>query len=912
MRFTKKLLVVAAISSFLGIASVIATPAKASAADCNRVGLGFSHTRSTWVANGYRFFIIQTGIEALNVSVQYDGSSTSRDANRIDSRTCTRGTYGGSTGGVANGDLVTLLTNQSDPGSTRTGSVFNWNDTAGGGTGFGWTRPNGIQLGYPDIVSTTQENPLTDPPTGNTDIAARFNRTKVCITTGEPAFTNVIPDPLFSVKNCNNYTAGQNYGRHAAAVDDSGRLVLGSQGVYKTVWCSSLDDGATQAGFENCGPDVQSLTRTQGSFVGTYAGGNGFLFRADQCILAALGSCAGNRWHKWYSTYGSAFLTTDITREAGTDYLERFYLHYKSHNTHTGGFAANNYFTLRYPLNKGECSYALSASNPAPGTIGVTATLTLRNTGTRPWRNGGREGFKIRQIIDGITSYIFLDSSGLVMGGQSHTQPITFDVPPGGMSSINWAFMQREGVIMSCSSNGFTVTPRANVSLIDSSGNPNTENPNRARFHNMGYDIIAPNSINGLNITRNYYFTDYETGSVTQLCGSPVVNNNVDGSPGGHTFPELLCSSLPAISAGDKVCVRISTNLGSGVVDASGNAVGSPASPAPVCETVVNKPYVALFNQDAIVGGGFGSENCTNPATINTFYDRSENIGSGVQFAAIALGQITQFMSASINGVAPARPMGLTFANSGLAAAQTTSPLLGGNFGGNNCIPDYWAGNTTATQTSPSSVFQFDNSADGSWRLTPSNTLKLSPGSGDPVSTIRNGKHLVLYVDGDVIVDDNISLANLNWTNENQIPSLYVIARGNIYISSDVSFLYGVFVAQRNEVTGNGGTIFTCTKDSDPYEYSFPSDNDVLLPDRECNNNKLSVSGTFIAQRVKLHRTINSIRNSLKPDNAFTDSAAESINLGPEFYLSRVCQDVPVACASVEPYDSIVSLPPIL
>jgi hypothetical protein len=193
---------------------------------------------------------------------------------------------------------------------------------------------------------------------------------------------------------------------------------------------------------------------------------------------------------------------------------------------------------------------------------------------------------------------------------------------------------------------------------------------------------------------------------------------------------------------------------------------------------------------------------------------------------------------------------------------------------------------------------------------------------------IPNGISRTIYVDGNVTINANIVYQTDGWkkigVNSTNIPTLYVIASGDINISGSVSRLDGVYVSQ-------GGTINTC------YQGDFDS----------CDR-QLTVNGSFVAGDIQLYRTFSSLRNSTsgewpdptgpRPnDNAGSncdlgdnaqanalpnpnrssavaksyDCAAEIFNFNPATYLVRPAL-IPVGGDSATHYDSISGLAPVL
>jgi hypothetical protein len=133
---------------------------------------------------------------------------------------------------------------------------------------------------------------------------------------------------------------------------------------------------------------------------------------------------------------------------------------------------------------------------------------------------------------------------------------------------------------------------------------------------------------------------------------------------------------------------------------------------------------------------------------------------------------------------------------------------------------------------------------------------------------------------------------------------LYVIVRGDIFIDPSVTELSGNYIALSNGVSG--GTIYTCSENG-----AVPS------PAYIANNcaNRLVVYGTFTANRVRLLRVIDSLRDSLPGERpagwggGATSRAAEVFIGGPETWTVPPGSSLTDSRAD---YDAINNLPPVL
>lgn len=462
-----------------------------------------------------------------------------------------------------------------------------------------------------------------------------------------------------------------------------------------------------------------------------------------------------------------------------------------------------------------------------------------------------------------------------------------------------------------------TVTPSASVTFLPSG---EEENPTSVQFSSS---ISSAGRFYSTNITREYYVKKRATPTTktyilptTKLIPVPATNpalssnpvsNVYDGSWPGESFKvDDPINSLP-ISVGDKVCASVSVVPSRvsityrGVVTPSGPQV----PPYEKCATLSNKPYVSFYSNDVKVGGSFTDPaNCTTkPAKIDT-YNKTGGLGSGVQLAAFALGTISGFNTATLQGSSDTK---LTFAN--------TTPF--GSFAsvGTSCTHYFW------------------DDVDGA--PIPAGTVNLTDKEGKirvntgnvtiSASTIKKSKQLYLYVDGDVTITGNIQADLGPWNNVKEIPSLYIISQGNIKIDKSVTELFGVYIAQGKATNlANTGSIYTCTNGTTLYS---PATQNNLYD--ECSK-QLVVRGAFMTKNIRLLRTFGSLRNSTPgADKPFANSnvrsdcssssptaskvcAAEVFMFDPSIYLAGSPEPSKASTGSGNDYDYVSNLPPVL
>lgn len=442
----------------------------------------------------------------------------------------------------------------------------------------------------------------------------------------------------------------------------------------------------------------------------------------------------------------------------------------------------------------------------------------------------------------------------------------------------------------------FSLVGTGNVTL-----DPDDEDATSAKFTNMGVSGFSP-TINGVTVSRKY--TLIRAGQPDVDLGSPSNLTNQTIGSGGLAFPDEI-KGLPGIKAGDQICYTITLNPGAGrvspstgtVISGSGTAVSSP----PACKTIANKPYVSFYGNDVKAGGGFEVGN-TGTCTLNTtssITTSSSAKGSGsVQFAGFALGAITNFATASLRSSTPVPPDGLKFANFG-------------SYGANSCTHDYY--NDVVSAVPAATPW-----AGGVLPTTNGVKYKATGPVSISTSNIPSGAHVYVYVDGDVTINGNISMNQGAWTDKSQIPSFYLVVKGNIYINKSVDRIDGVYVAQRNTPTTKG-IIYTCTSGNTPVATADLYD--------ECGT-QLTVNGAFLSQKVALLRTFGSLR-AAGNDNPYPSGtlpkscpgkvsstekvcAAEVFNFSPSLYIADSPGPATTSNASEREYQYYSLLPPIL
>lgn len=374
----------------------------------------------------------------------------------------------------------------------------------------------------------------------------------------------------------------------------------------------------------------------------------------------------------------------------------------------------------------------------------------------------------------------------------------------------------------------------------------------------------------GRNFTSTVNIANSSSGSVPYSGGSATLQispNVTSGNNQAFTVPNINGNSSKNITSG-------SITANSGTYTLTWTISGGNASNVPVsCNRtvdVVSKPFLQAFRGDVIAGAMLydaSSDGCmAGDGKIEAF--RNNNQGAGGQLGVLATGQITDFVSASLRAVAPQPPNGLTFAN---------TPSLGGFLS---------LVSSTCTGTS---VFDEDNAV--------GNTT--IPATGKQVN---NGDNAIVYIDGDLKINGNITYDASSWLNPRDVPPIRYIVRGNIYIKPGVTELHGTYVAL-TDAAGNGGGFYTCA------EGNTDSINKAYLLAQCVDAPQLRVFGSVIAKKVHLLRLSGTVNTAGIGDDYDDTTAAEIFVESPLHWLA-----LPSAgqASGSDNYESISNLPPVL
>lgn len=317
--------------------------------------------------------------------------------------------------------------------------------------------------------------------------------------------------------------------------------------------------------------------------------------------------------------------------------------------------------------------------------------------------------------------------------------------------------------------------------------------------------------------------------------------------------------------------------------------------------TPVTKPYFQVWNGDAASGGGFASPTY-NPAIeiigscggksdppyvsvasngysysgspysggIIAYGKQAEGFGSQVDFGAVAMGLIPGqstgdfgFFSGSPEPADYPYSLHPIFANT-----TGSSTNMGGSLDGtppNHCVKDYYD-DTQASPQPSSGNLQADinnKNCSGSCQYIYNGNFPTITGANLPA-----GRQITLYVNGNVTIGGNIMYpSTFNPSDQSNIPYLTIIAKGNITLTSGVSELDGLYIAQPSSQAGTDGIFSTC--------------------DSTCNN-QLVVNGAVIAQHVELLRSHGTLDPPGHGDvNNIGSNPAEIFNFVPSMVIGN-------------------------
>jgi len=368
-----------------------------------------------------------------------------------------------------------------------------------------------------------------------------------------------------------------------------------------------------------------------------------------------------------------------------------------------------------------------------------------------------------------------------------------------------------------------------------------------------GSDVTATGKIHNSTTTGTVYYTrhfwyDDGNGNYTGAPGDKLIATSpkpplpwqYDVTIAGGTVATL--DDIPLLNV-DSSYNQICTALALSNPRPAGAKIITPNSG--VCYPIVRRPYFKVYNGD--INAAIKTCNAsTTTGTIKAYnLGPGDYKGSGTSIAAFAAGQIEGFTSAMRGAT---KPKYLSFANTGSAPANS-------RFGGGGA-------NAVTSCVSGSDIPAIGHSIDG----------EQATGSDDVFITSNNS------------YPTTFGLGNM--------PNHTVTAKGNIFISSDVTELNGVFKAGRN--------IYTCATAAGVLPNKSDAGPDGMT--QKCSK-PLTVNGALIASNVYLMRTTGSL---------ISPNPAEKIILSPEAWIKSLVDGGTTGKKLNTQYDAILNMPPVL
>lgn len=401
-------------------------------------------------------------------------------------------------------------------------------------------------------------------------------------------------------------------------------------------------------------------------------------------------------------------------------------------------------------------------------------------------------------------------------------------------------------------------------------------------------DVVDPSTKFSITITA--------TTSVGTLPGTARLQLKVT-PPAGNTYSY---SSTPQSLSGNSVTFGgLGPTLQVGVYTLTGTLTGVGSTQTCTGSvSVVYMPYLNVYGGDVMTGSSpsytGGQIACDTEPNAGVFSWNNDNrnglgyAGAGAQYAVQVLGDLTSSSGTAGQiedfasdldpaNTAPISPVNLSFANTAPMRNQPTNGLFGGAFGAASNVCDF------TSDIKPTA------NAD-----TILSATTVSPNTSKVVYVTNHD----VYISGNIVYGYDAAAPG-GWTSISRIPSFrLVVTGGDIYISSNVTKLDGLYVAE--SIGNSGGRIFTCAT-------GLRLSVDPTLPNSYTTCNKqLVIDGAFVAKFVAFGRTYGSLGQAKITDNLTTNHDAEVFNYTPELWLPRN------ASAPDGGYASITGLPPVL
>lgn len=345
-----------------------------------------------------------------------------------------------------------------------------------------------------------------------------------------------------------------------------------------------------------------------------------------------------------------------------------------------------------------------------------------------------------------------------------------------------------------------------------------------------------------------------------------------------------------------------------------------------------SRPYLKVFGGDVSAGGWFnnGNDSCSSSTNvqqgdkggIRTF--ASPNVashpyrsGSSSEFAAFALGLIDN-QTASKRGFyswsqgSAVRPMASIVPFDTLEFANTPQDGQFGFTADSGCIKDYYSNQLTSGATGISGNLNSIPAGGGANTSRIFNHGTSSFSINGPWQFQQN-ERLTIYVSGDVYINTDIT-----YSNSVLRPSYFsLIAKGNIYIGSNVRRLDGLYIAQPDFGSTSGkGNIWTCAVPGPGPAGTLKAPTPGEIVTACTGNGKLTINGAVIAKHVTFNRVGNLTGNTLSavrhpsqdPEVAGNNKSVEEINYIPDMVTGSPFLSTE---GSNSRLDAVTILPPV-
>ena len=378
------------------------------------------------------------------------------------------------------------------------------------------------------------------------------------------------------------------------------------------------------------------------------------------------------------------------------------------------------------------------------------------------------------------------------------------------------------------------------------------------------------------------------------------------------------------------------------------SAYAEPIGPCRETLRLAYLPYIKVYEGDVAVGGRFGTgdgiDACSSGNTIigtrsdpvadGITYGFSKHtgqrsFGASVEYALRAFSSVHGYYSASQRQAVTTPPgphTGLTLANTGsdlgthggdygkpTVPPPTTPPTPPPNqdsFANRRCIANYWAVIINQQETATISGGSLDLADDS---LVPENSRIKHVGDLTITASSQLEINSAIYVEGDIFINSDIVNNQVKvWQQDRRkVGSLYLIAKGNVYINRNVGQVDAIIVAiPPGTDPAEKGIVYTCTISRTTH---------LGANHHQLCSKQLIVNGAVIARNIVLGRTHGS-RNLGSPFEhptgipTGTSNVAEIFYFSPEYYVSLPIASSAESQIDREEYyrsDSIISLPPL-